>query len=359
MPAELRHKVAPSGAKTSAAPTAAELEAINSYALTELRAEDVYVRRMVLAHNAIDRDREAFDVGILDDFARTLPGKGTFVRHPGGWDGGGGPGVGRFFVASTRTMTLDECRALLREPALQWPPGETTAKVLDVAFYMARGAGNDDLIRSIDAGIAGDVSIGFRAADMTAIKGPGGETVAYRILGPGEALEGSIVWLGAQPGARITKAASQEAPVDQKTIDEQREKLAQLEQQHKATVEALAAIKAAVGEALAADPKALAAAVNDGQQYRKQLIDDVVALERVAGLCGDTDAAVSGAKGLYAGADIAILKARADALRAKHGAPAKLAGGDPNVTGAGGSSAEPDKADPFNPLQNRAFGGGA
>lgn len=201
--------------KSAGSPSTEQLAAINTLALATLAAADVYVRTAYLAHNAIDRDGEVFDDAVLDDFARTLPGKGLFVRHPGGWDGDSGPGIGRWFAARVVSLPMDEARAALREPGLKFPASAQMAKLLEASFFIPRSAKNADMLVDLDAGVAGDVSIGFRAADRAGVQDASGNIVAQRILGPGEAMEGSLVWLGAQPGARVTKAA---APNDRDTV---------------------------------------------------------------------------------------------------------------------------------------------
>lgn len=204
----MRKSVKLSATNTAGAPTPDQLKAINGYALAEMGADQVYVRTAYLAHNGIDRDHEVFDDALLDDFARTLPGKGMFVRHPGGWDGDSGPGVGRWFAAQVVSVSLDEARVRLREPNLQFPPATAVAKLLEASFYVPRTNKNANLLDDIDAGVAGDVSIGFSAADRTSIRDANGNEIAMRLLGPGEAAEGSLVWLGAQPGARVHKSTS-------------------------------------------------------------------------------------------------------------------------------------------------------
>lgn len=194
----------------STAPTTDELATINAMAIAPLAADDVYVVRSYLAHNAIDRDQEAFDPSLLKDFANSLPGKGLFVSHPG-VDGGKGPGVGRFFAAKVLQVTKTKARQMLGQPNLHWPPDvpEDGALVLDTAAYMANTAGNADLITNLRFGVASDVSIGFRASSRSDIQDATGNVIGQRLHGPGEAYEGSLVWLGAQPGARTHKAASQ------------------------------------------------------------------------------------------------------------------------------------------------------
>ncbi|MGV6817746.1 MAG: hypothetical protein ACWA44_10830 [Thiotrichales bacterium] len=202
----LRSKLAPQ--TNNGVPSTAQMEQITSYLVGEISEDELYVRTMFLAHNAIDRDQEVISGSLLADLARTLPGKGLHIRHPMGFDGDTGPGEGRFFWARVLTVTLDEARDLLKESSLTWPSTETQAQLLEASFYTVRTTDNAQLLKKIDAGIAGDVSIGFTNAQSEPLHGAEGEVIAQLLKGPGEAYEGSLVWLGAQPGARITKAAT-------------------------------------------------------------------------------------------------------------------------------------------------------
>ena len=130
--ANIRHKsLRPVLAKSAGngEPDEEALKQVNQFTLADLSGEQIYVRTMYLAHNAIDRDGDVFESQLLGDFARTLPGKGLFYKHPNSYDGDSGPGEGRFFAAKTVEMSLDEARAALREPDLTWPPGVTKAVV--------------------------------------------------------------------------------------------------------------------------------------------------------------------------------------------------------------------------------------
>lgn len=333
---------APAGALTDAT-----LAAVNQFTLTTLSAEQVYVRTAAIAHNGIDRDREVFDDALLDSYAQTLPGKGFFVKHPSSYDGSSAPGVGRWFGARTLTMPLDAARALLREPNLQFAPGVTQAKVLEADFYMPRHAANEPLIANIDAGVAGDVSLGFRASERAPIKDAAGNTVAHRLVGPGEALEASLVWLGAQPGARITKQFNPQgegAAMNETQVKELQDRVKALE----GVESAYKALAAVLGEDLAKAPALLAKLITDGKAYRAELVDDVVRLERLAKLLGDTDANVSEAKTYLGQLPVEALRARRDAL-AKTVQPnaAQLGGGDPNLTGATGAAGDKAAAGPL------------
>ncbi len=350
------------GLKGAGAPSAEQLSAVNQYALNELTADEVYVRTMYLAHNAIDRDREVMDAALLADFARTLPGKGLFVRHPTGWDGDSGPGEGRFFEARVLDMSLEEARKLLNEPRLVWPESEQQAKVLEATFYTVRIDENKALLAKMDAGVAGDVSIGFWASDRTAIMDASGERIASRLQAPGEALEASLVWLGAQPGARIHKHHNPEDP----TVDPKELKIKQLgedlaaattlaeEAEAKAKTAATKAagfdaiVKAVGNEEL--DAKTIGQLAADGLKYRATLVEEIIKAKRHMGLIGDNDASVNAAKSLYDTWPLEAIKAEAEGLVGKVIKGSQLDGGDPNETGADEHGAK--GADPSNPLKN-------
>lgn len=334
--------------KNAGAPSAEQLAAIGRYTLQDIPAEELYVRTFVVAHNAIDRDREVIDEALLAQMASTLPGKGMFVRHPGGWDGDSGPGEGRWFAARIERMSLDAAREMLRAPALSWPPDRTEAHVLLADAYMVRTDDNASMLRKMDAGVVGDVSIGFEHGGRTDIKTADGQLLAQRLNAPGEALEASLVWLGAQPGARAIKHATKDHVMTEEQLKALR---AEHEAKLKALQDELATAQAAVGQldnlrkALGVqqiDAAAIATAVSDGKAYRASLIDDIVAGERAKGMgIGDDEAAVAAHKALYQHADIDTLRKRAAAVadtasgRIKSGDPGGNRGAQPPATPAG------------------------
>lgn len=352
--------------KASGAANSEQLAVINGYTLEEHTAEQVYVRTAYLAHNGIDRDKEAFDSALLKDFAATLPGKGVFVKHPGGWDGDSGPGVGRWFSARVVEMSLDEARAVLREPGLKFPPGVERAELLEAGFFIPRSEKNKDQIADIDAGIAGDVSIGFRAAQRTDIQDGDGNVMGRRLHAPGEALEGSLVWLGAQPGARIHKAAdrgesNEDHDMDlQKQVDDQKTEIGKLNDQLKAAqtkATQFDALKAAVGDDLAGDLDRLKTVIANGKTYHKELVDSVVSASRVAGMIKSDDAdAIAAEQKFYEGLPVDRIKKHLERIQkmAPDGG-AGLEGGDPNASDA--SHDEGGEKDDFNPMHNKAVAG--
>ncbi len=340
MSVDLRHKLMTLRIKATAAPSAEHLALINTLALSDMTAEQLYVRTFVVAHNAIDRDNEVFDDALLADFAESLPGKGLFIKHPSGRDGDSGPGEGRWFAAEVQRMSHDEARTLLRAPSLQWPPTVTTAALLMGSAYMVRTDGNKDLLLKIDAGIVSDVSVGFTAKSGGPVTDADGRELTARLItSPGEALEASLVWLGAQPGARAVKAAKTNPDEEpnmptQAELDAANTKAATFETELKAAKpshDIIIKAREALGEDahLIDKPEVLAENIKAAKAYRESLIDDIVAGERRAGVCGDDDESVNTAKAIYAGQSLTTLKARAAKFAAAVPAP-QLGAGNPN-----------------------------
>jgi len=188
------------GLKATGAPATSEMLAkINRYALKELTAEDVFIRKILLAHNAVDRDSERFPEDLLDDFKATLPGKALLMGHSRP-----NPGCGLFFDAETAEMTPEQFKALTGEDA-RLPEGKTMVKVLWGWAYLLKTPGNEELMTNMDGGVIRFASIGFMASDLNPVKGPFDNILFWEYVRPGEALEGSLVWLGAQQGATVQK----------------------------------------------------------------------------------------------------------------------------------------------------------
>jgi hypothetical protein len=325
------------------------LATINTFALTPLTAEKVYVRKFLLAHNCVDRDRERFPENLLDDFASTLPGKGFLVGHQRRE-----PGKGLFFQASTADMTPEEFKALTGEdPRLG--EGITTVKVVWAWMYMLNNQYNEETIVNIDAGIYRHVSIGFRASDLIAVKGPYDQILYWEYVAPGEALEGSLVWLGAQPGATAQKRAGEsesEEPeednyIDKKPegglimkgllkllaklfpgksfseeglVDEIKEAFDEMKQKAK---QALDEVKTALTaktqelEASQAKVKELTPLATDGRAYRDGLISDYVAAKAKLGEVAETPEAQDAVKTVAAGYPIDFLKSEVKHLQTR------------------------------------------
>ncbi len=176
------------------------LSKINAFAPEPQAAEDIYVRKFILAHNGVDRDRERFPEEMLDDFADTLPGKSFLTAHKKG-----DLPIGLWFNTTTEEMTPAQFKELTGEE-IKLPDGVTKAKVLWAWAYTLKDEDGEKINKKLDAGIIRHVSIGFRAADLNAVKDdPNGAAKYWEYVCPGEATEGSLVWLGAQQGAGVQK----------------------------------------------------------------------------------------------------------------------------------------------------------
>lgn len=298
--------------------TAAMLAKINGYALKELSADEVYVRKVLLAHNAIDRDNERFPEPLLDNFAATLPGKSLLFGH----DRRNYFPLGLFFDASTESMTADQFKAITGEdPRL--PEGITQVKVLWGWFYIAKTGSAEDMIANIEAGVYRHVSIGFAAADLNGVKKEiNGPVLYWEYVGPGEALEGSLVWLGAQPGATAQKALKDQ---EDHTQEEQTMKglimlLAAMGVKtltDTATEEQVAAgVKALIAEK-DAQIKALEKAADEGKAYREDLVTQYTAAKAKLGEVAETEEAQKGLKAVAAGYPLDFLKGELKHLQAR------------------------------------------
>jgi len=347
--------------KASGVPDAAQLAAIREHTLREFAAEELVVREFVLAHNGIDRDNEVMDEPLLSDFARTIAGKGTYINHPTSWRSEGGPAEGRVFAARVERMSFDQARTILREPTLQFPPDRFDAALLYTSCFFVKTAENEAFLLKMDAGIVGDISIGFIAAGPVRIRdSEGRELNAYRWQSPGEALEQSLVWLGAQPGARAIKHAQRsENDVDQNTHEKaMTEKQATIDALTKRAEVAekdaklLAALKDALGKddaVLVDSPAALVEAVQAGRAHTKSMIDDLITSDRHMKLVGDSAEDVEKARKAYeampATRIAAIHKHARDHFgpgKAPAGNGSVVQGGDPNAR-APGSATDTDQ----------------
>ncbi len=252
-----------------------QLAKINKYALVPLTQEQVYARKYLMAHNGIDRDVERFHEDLLEDFAKSLQGKGFFVEgHPSSWSGKGGPGEGRFFDTTTEEMTPERFEELTGEK-IKLPDGVKMVKVLWGESYLLKLDSNTDTLAKIDGGIYSYVSIGFKAPrfDVTDDRG----NYLYGEYRPrGEALEGSLVWLGAQPGASVMKySGCKNNQMEGKYMKEFLKKLSEkmgktFSEEH--AVDEIANLIAEKDQKI----KTLEPFADDGKAYRKHLVDDVL-----------------------------------------------------------------------------------
>lgn len=197
--------------------TEGDLLAISELAMRQMTADEVYVRRLLVANDQTDRDYERFPQEYLDRFAATLPGKPLLLGHEHR-----NPGIGRIHAAAMETIGKEN-----------W---------VSARSYVLRHPQNDFAISQIDAGVWHAVSIGAycdvllcdvcgrdyyaleRGPDGTRLYCPHirGERYDGRLctltwggdIERVEALETSLVWLGAQIGARVALASAADASRD-------------------------------------------------------------------------------------------------------------------------------------------------
>lgn len=204
------------GASFGPTPTETDLALINDMALEPMTADQIYVRKIRLANDRVDRDFERFSRGVLNKFSDTLPGKSVLIGH----EHHSAP-IGRFYDAK-----------VARDKA-------TGTAWLEGKWYAPITAQNEHDRKSIDAGVWSYTSIGFMwdavecdickqdyrsmkcshllgtdypvdqvSGDMPPIASDSGKTVTATATykGDAQAVEGSIVYLGAQYDAAIVKA---------------------------------------------------------------------------------------------------------------------------------------------------------
>ena len=116
--------------------TAAQMEAINAQARSELTAEQVYVFSVRLCDDQIDRDGERFDTAALPTLAKLFIGKTGIVDHKWSSDSQ----VARIFATE-----------VVQEQGITY---------IKAWAYIRRGGNADEVIADIEAGIKKEVSVG-------------------------------------------------------------------------------------------------------------------------------------------------------------------------------------------------------
>lgn len=189
-------------AVTSGAPTAMQLEQINSLAKTRLNGEQVYVFSLRLCDDQIDRDGERFDTAALPGLAKLFIGKTGIVDHKWSTDNQ----IARIF----ETQVVKE----------------KDVSYIKAWAYIRRGGANDEVIADIEAGIKKEVSVGCAMARAVCsicgseygtcghVKGEvyDGQTCSVILKEPVDAYEFSFVAVPAQRSAGVMKAMGK-APV--------------------------------------------------------------------------------------------------------------------------------------------------
>lgn len=189
-----------------------EMALINEHTLKELKAEDVFVFKVILCDNEIDRDNEKFTVSALHKLAELYKGKtGIFDHNMRGHDQ-----TARIFAT-----------AVLEDETRKTSDGEIYT-FIQAKAYMPRTDKNKDLISEIEAGIKKETSVGCAIGEITCsicsknVKTEGcehrkghtydGKVCCYHLSDPKDAYEWSFVAVPAQKGAGVIKSFNGEIP---------------------------------------------------------------------------------------------------------------------------------------------------
>lgn len=221
--------------------TAAQLESINAQAKAELTAEQVYVFSVRLCDDQIDRDGERFATEALPELAKLFVGKTGIVDHK--WSTSGQ--VARIF--ETQVVCEDG------------------VSYIKAWAYIRRGGNAEEVIADIEAGIKKEISVGCAMGRaVCAICGSDYGTCGHQkgeyydgmlccviLKEPMDAYEFSFVAVPAQREAGVIKGLGE----------------------GKRCLKELADEFGAQGEY-----RALYVQAQLGQQYEKQLRDDVIRL---------------------------------------------------------------------------------
>ena len=226
---------------SSGVPTAAQLETINAMAKGKMTAEQLYVFSLRLCDDQIDRDMERFDTQALPALAKLFIGKTGIVDHRWSSDSQ----VARIIAAEV----VEEVRV----------------SYIKAWAYIRRGGAADEVIADIEAGIKKEVSVGCamgRAVCSVCGSEYGscghqkgehydGVLCCAILKEPMDAYEFSFVAVPAQPNAGVLKG-----------LGSGRRSLKELADEF----------------GVQAEYRALYKDARLGQQYRRQIQDDVVRL---------------------------------------------------------------------------------
>lgn len=122
-----------------AAPDEGEMALVNTQALRELGAEEVFTFRLAACNNQVDRDLEKFSDGALEGLAEKFVGRPVLMDHC--WSAGSQ--TARVYAAGVEPM-----------------PETEGGKQLVLRCYMPRLRGNEDTIAAIEGGLLRECSVG-------------------------------------------------------------------------------------------------------------------------------------------------------------------------------------------------------
>ena len=141
-------KIIKDGTAAGGVCTGEELEAVNAFARTELKAGDVYIFSVLLCDNEVDRDFERFSESTLRELGELFVGVTGICDH----DWRSGNQVARIY--RTELITDKDRTTSYGSPYVY----------LKGYAYMLRTESNAELIAEIDGGIKRETSVGCSVA---------------------------------------------------------------------------------------------------------------------------------------------------------------------------------------------------
>lgn len=181
-----------------------DLNLINQYTIKELKEEDLFVFKVAMCDNEIDRVSEVFPIETLNKLAELYVGKTVIGNHMAKYENQ---------VARIYSTEVVEGQGVSKT-------GETYNSLV-AKVYMVRTESNKDLITDISAGIKKEVSVGCAIGtvqcsvcgtnnrkqwcDHYAGKEYDGKTCHFKLLDAKDAYELSFVAVPAQPKAGVVK----------------------------------------------------------------------------------------------------------------------------------------------------------
>lgn len=182
-----------------------ELRLINKYTTEDLTSDDVFVFKVAICDNEVDRDFEVFPLDTLNEMSKLFVGKTIMKDHRQQTDNQ----VARIYATEVVTRT-----GITKN-------NESYAQLI-AHCYMVKMESNKDLITEIKAGIKKEVSIGCMILQaVCSVCGVDnrngyckhyngveydGKQCYFKLLGSTDAYEVSFVAVPAQPKAGVTKS---------------------------------------------------------------------------------------------------------------------------------------------------------
>lgn len=124
-----------------------DMNKINKYTLEKLTKDEVFVFKVAMCDNEIDRDYEVFTIKALNELAKLFVGKTVIKDHTARADNQ----VARIYATD-----------VVSDPTRETKRGEVYTQLI-AQCYMLKTESNKDLIAEIKGGIKKEVSVGFRS----------------------------------------------------------------------------------------------------------------------------------------------------------------------------------------------------